>query len=329
VHSGGRIFLGLNLLIVVGLLRYHYNNAETPGAQAKIRLVALGGGISALSIVIFTILPDGLFHQPILPYRYTFLLLALIPLTYGYAIFRYHLIEIEEHVNRGATSFLIYSVIGGAYLVFYFLLSRVLPREVGAFPLINALIVLLLVSLFTPLRSRVQRFVDRVFYGYWYDYREGVLAITQGLDEISELQPLAQTVSERLVRTLNLEESCAFLRGLDGRFSIIEVYSRASLAARPPRVYPVLPRSSLTYLLKIGAVERDQLRKALAEITVTPEELGCSTASKSTCGCPSWGASKSWGCWRWVPSWAGMSSAKTTWISCACWCGSWDQSLKS
>ncbi len=270
--SLGRLYLGLNLLIVVVLLYYNYTHPMTPGVRGKVRLVALGGGLSGLSIVILTILPDALFHQPILPYRFTFLLLAIIPLTYGFAIYRLHLIEIERHVNRGATYFLSYIILGGVYLILYAILNRILPYEVVNTPLVNAVIVLLLVIIFTPLRDWVQRFVDTVFYGNWYDYRLGVMHVTRGLEEINGLHDLAKTVSERLVSTLNLEESCAFLLGLDGDFSIIHVASRYSLEERPQRNYPVLPKSSLAYLLKLGAIERDNLRIELSEISVTPEE---------------------------------------------------------
>ena len=273
VVSAGRVFLGLNLLLVVGLLVYHYTHAATPGVRAKIRLVALGGGIAGLSVVVFIILPDGLFHQPILPYQFTFVLLAIIPLTYGFAIYRYHLIEIEEHVNRGATNFLIYSIIGGAYLLSYTFLSRVLPSELGTFPVINAFILLLLISLFSPFRVQVQRFVDTIFYGNWYDYRLGVMQLTQNLDEIADLNTLARTVSERLVKTINLEECSVFLRASEGNFSVVEVAMRSSLPPHPARIYPVLPRSSLDYLLKIGVVERNHLKKALSEVAVTEEEL--------------------------------------------------------
>lgn len=269
----GRLYLGLNLLLVVVLLFYHYTHAATAGVRAKIRLVAFGGGLSGLSIVIFTLLPDALYHQPILPYQYAFVLLAIIPLTYGYAIYRYHLIEIDEHVSRWAANFLVYSIIGGSYLAFNALIARGLPRVNIPFPILNTIIVLLLVTLFSPLRLWIQRFVDKIFYGNWYDYRQGVMSVTQGLDEIAELHSLAKIISERLVNILNLEESCAFLRGPDGNFSVVEVVLRPGSTVRNTRTYPVLPRSSLSYLLKIGTVERNSLRKALSDVPITPEEL--------------------------------------------------------
>lgn len=269
----GRMYLGANLLAVVGLLFYNYRHAASPGTRGKIRFLAFGGGITVVAIVTLTILPDALFHQYILSYRFTFLLLGLFPLSYGFAIYRYHLIEIDRHINRGATYFLSYSFLGGSYLVMYAWLNRFVPLEVGGFPIVNTFLALFLVVLFSPVRVTVQRFVDTVFYGGWYDYRQGVLHITQGLEQTSDLNALGRLVSERLVNTLKLEESCAFLRGPDGNFSVIEAYTRATMEQPPTRDYPVLPRSSLTYLLKIGAVERNNLKKELAEVSVTPEEL--------------------------------------------------------
>ena len=273
ISAIGRVYLGLNLLAVVVLLYYNYLHSATPGTRGKIRLLALGGGITGVSIVTLTILPDALFHQPILPYRYTFILLGLFPLTYGFAIYRYHLIEIDRHVNRGATYILIYSLLGGSYLVLYAWVNNVVPMEAMGFPWVNTFLALFLVFLFSPVRTAVQKFVDTIFYGGWYDYRQGVMQITQGLEQVSDLNSLAKMVSERLVTTFKLEESCAFLRGPDGSFSVIEAYSRSTSEKTASRIYPVLPRSSLTFLLKIGAVERNNLKKTLTEVSVTPDEL--------------------------------------------------------
>ena len=271
--SAGRLLLGMSLLIVVVLLYYNYRHAVTPGTRGKIRLLALGGGITGVSIVTLAILPDALFHQPILPYRYSFILLGLFPLTYGFAIYRYHLIEIDRHVDRGATYILIYSLLGGSYLVLYAWVNNIVPVETMGFPWVNTFLALFLVFLFSPVRTAVQKFVDTIFYGGWYDYRQGVMQITQGLEQVSDLNSLAKMVSERLVTTFKLEESCAFLRGPDGSFSVIEAYSRSPSEKTASRIYPVLPRSSLTFLLKIGAVERNNLKKTLTEVSVTPDEL--------------------------------------------------------
>jgi two-component system NtrC family sensor kinase len=270
--STSRFFLAVNLLIVVGLLFYAYRHATTVGARGKIRIVVLGGALSALPVVTLTILPDALLHQTVVPYSFAFVLLGILPLTYGYAIFRHRLIEVEKHVNRGATFILVYSILGAFYLVLYAILQRWLPNTAIGTSLVNTFLVLLLASAFVPLQRRVQRVVDTAFYGGWYDYRTAVTNITQGIEQITELKSLAETIANRLISTLHLEESCVFLRDADGVFSTIEVAPHRALTSEHPLSFSTLPRSSLNYLLRIGEVERSSLRQALSEVSFTPEE---------------------------------------------------------
>ncbi len=270
--SIGRLFLSLNLLIVVYLLFYSYRHANTSGVRSKIRIVVLGGVLGAIPLVALTILPDGLLRQPLIPYQYAFLFVVLVPLTYGYAIFRHKLIEIDKHVNRGVTYILIYSLLGGFYFVLYFGIHTFIPSDFGKEPLINTFLVLILATAFVPLYRVVQRVVDTLFYGGWYDYRSALASITKGLEQITELQTLADTICDRLVQTLRLEDTCVFFRDLDGEFSVIGVAPRSGLGNSPPRGFSPLPKSSLTYLLKVGAVEKTSLRKSLSMVALTPEE---------------------------------------------------------
>ncbi len=271
--SASKLFLALNLIIVVGLLFYSYRNAETPGVRGRIRLVMFGGVLVAVPFVMLTILPEVLFNQPLIPYSSAFLLLALLPLTYGFAIFRFHLIEIDQQINRGATYLLVYSTLGGFYLILYAILDRWIPGNIQPTPLINTMLVLALASAFIPLHRWSQRMVDRVFYGGWYDYRTGVRLITENLSQITDLENLSKTVSERLTKTLRLEEAVVFLRDQSGDFSVVEASFSGSTKDRQKMSFPVLPRSSLTYLLKIGASERTALMQEISQVTLTPQEV--------------------------------------------------------
>jgi PAS domain S-box-containing protein len=269
-----RVFLAFNLLLVVAILYLNYRRADSPGARGQIRLVALGGGLTAILFVTFTVLPDVILQQTIIPYRFAFVILSLLPLTYAYAIFRLHWIEIEQHVNRGATFLLVYSILGGIYLVLYAVLQRILPGELIESPLAITFMVVVLASLLVPLSVRVKRFVDTMFYSGWYDYRLAVTQITQGLEQITtDLHTLARTIGERVMETLRLQEATVFLRDPEGDFSVIEVASRNRLENRSPPSYSALPRSSLTYLLEIGVIERATLARELSQVALYPEEL--------------------------------------------------------
>ena len=272
ILAGSRIFLAANLTFAVGLLVYGYRHAITVGTRGKIRIVVLGGALSAVPIVSLTIIPDALLQQTIIPYPFAFVLLSVLPLTYGYAIFRHRLIEIEKHINRGATFILVFSILGAFYLILYTIAHSLLSDEAAATPLVNTILVLVLASVFTPIQKRAQRFVDTLFYGGWYDYKSAVSNISQGLEQITELQPLAEELGERLVDTLHLEDACIFLRDINGTFAVIEVTPKSKLDADHPLSFTRLPRSSLNYLLRIGEVERASLRTALSELELSPEE---------------------------------------------------------
>lgn len=269
-----RIFLVINFSLALALLFYTYRHATTAGVRGKIRILVLGAFLGFFPLLALVILPDALFQETIIPYSYVFVFFAIFPLTYGYAIFRHRLVEIERHVNRGATFILVYSVLGGFYLILNTLLTSLLARFAVSASLINTILVLVLASVFVPIQRSFQRVVDKVFYGGWYDYRSAITQITQGLEQITNLGSLAETVCDRLVRTLRLEESCVFLTDLDGAFSIVQVAPRPVSEARSQTSYAPLPRSSLSYLLNMGgAVERTALREALKDVKISPEEL--------------------------------------------------------
>jgi PAS domain S-box-containing protein len=200
-----------------------------------------------------------------------FLFLGLFPLTYGYAIVRHGLIEIDRHVNRGATFILVFSILGGIYAILYAIRNAVkldfLPET-----LLTPLLVLLLATLFPYLYRQVRKVVDTAFYGGWYDYRSAVTKITNSLEQITELSLLGRTVGDRVVNILQLEDACVFLRDLEGAFSVVEVAPHPKPEDADPLSFQTLPQNSLTYLLNIGAVGRESLRDNLTEVQLSPEE---------------------------------------------------------
>jgi PAS domain S-box-containing protein len=75
-----------------------------------------------------------------------------------------------------------------------------------------------------------------------------------------------------VVNVLQLEDACIFLRDLDDSFSVVEVAPHPKQKDQDPLSFQTLPKNSLTYLLNIGAVGRESLGEALAEVKLSPEE---------------------------------------------------------
>src|SRR5262249_19596277 len=94
----------------------------------------------------------------------------LFALSLAYAVVKHDLFEIDAMVKRGAYYLVLTGAVGAAYVacvaLFDMAFSAGTFARSAAFPIIFALAVLLL---FNPLRARLQRLVDRVFFRTSYD----------------------------------------------------------------------------------------------------------------------------------------------------------------
>ncbi|HEX5014842.1 MAG TPA: hypothetical protein VFV72_11870 [Candidatus Limnocylindrales bacterium] len=89
--------------------------------------------------------------------------LNTIPIAIGVAIFRYRLYEIDRIISRGISYALVSIVLLGAYAGAVLLLQRPIGELFGSQTITVALSTLVVAGLFQPVRSRIQRAVDRRF----------------------------------------------------------------------------------------------------------------------------------------------------------------------
>jgi len=147
-------------------------------------------------------------------------LAATTPFIFGvalaYAIVQHDLFEIDAMVKRGAYYLVLTGAVSTAYvaavLAFNFVLRTGTITDSGWFPVVFALAVLLL---FNPLRTRVQDFVDRVFFGTTYDAPRVLAEIGTALAHARQRDQVAGLVEECLQRTIPNESTRLFIGGLD------------------------------------------------------------------------------------------------------------------
>jgi signal transduction histidine kinase len=149
-------------------------------------------------------------------------LAATTPFIFGvalaYAIVQHDLFEIDAMVKRGAYYLVLTGAVSTAYVVavlaFNWVMRTSTVTDSGWFPVVFALAVLLL---FNPLRTRVQDFVDRVFFGTTYDAPRVLAEIGTALAHARQRDQVAGLVEECLQRTIPNESTRLFIGGLDPR----------------------------------------------------------------------------------------------------------------
>jgi len=140
--------------------------------------------------------------------------LLLVPMGFAYAIVRYQVLDIEVVIKRGAAFSLLtaclFLIAVGVYAVFGRLLES-LTGERNRWIMIATLVVVAV--LFSPLRQRIEKAVDRIFFPDRYDERRALRELGQELPGILQIDTLLATVVDKLSRTLRVREVALYLAG--------------------------------------------------------------------------------------------------------------------
>ena len=203
-------FIGYSVLALV-LVFYAYMKADSQQQSRQIGLIMVGGVSAILPLLVFTLLPDIVFGRPVIPYDFAYYLLALIPLTYGYAFLRYKFLRIEKYVNRSMVLLLVLTIVVGIYLAANWLLRLTFPGPIEPLSIINLLLFALALLSFPTLRRRIQVIFDRLFYGGWYDYTSVVTEVSQTLSTPSGSLDWAQMLTESIQSAMRVEWVVLFL----------------------------------------------------------------------------------------------------------------------
>jgi two-component system, NtrC family, sensor kinase len=223
---GSLFFLG-----AAGVLFYSYRHASTTILRQQLKWVTRGTILAIVPYTLFYVLPYLLGSLPGPAMKISALSLALLPLTFGYAIFRYRLMDVDLIFKRGVVYTLAAAIVVGLYfglVAAVALLVHNWQPSSGPVGLILAVIVTAL--LFDPVRNLIQGRVDQFFYRTRYDYRRTLLEFGRELGSETNLSRLLSSLVDRLSHTLAVDRIAVFLEGDEpGRFALAKSFGISAL----------------------------------------------------------------------------------------------------
>jgi serine phosphatase RsbU (regulator of sigma subunit) len=240
-------YLVLGLLALLGsLLR-----AQEGRERRQIATVFIGTVVGITPFLVLGVMVPSLLRTD----RYIFwgvVPLILVPLTFAYAIVRFHFFEIKVIVRKSLLYTLATAVVAGIYGLGIAASTLVFSGSSPYFPLLLALAIL---AIFDPLRRRLQGPVDRFFFREVYDARHAVEEVSAAVVREFSIEGLEALLATRLSEIMHLEWAALYYpegkhlvsrtapegvdKELPARLLLVEELARQDEPVRPAMLEPI------------------------------------------------------------------------------------------
>ena len=195
-----------------------YRKTRSLTARRQMKWLVWGTGAGVLPFFLFYAIPFALGTETKLAMELAgFVPLAVIPLSLAYAVVKHRLMDVELLFRRTLVYTLATAAIIGICLLAVNLFEVALAGgEEPHVTFIAILCTVLVVLLFTPVKSRVQEGIDRLFFRERYNSRKALLRLSQDLNADLDLDRIAERLLEGVRRALGVSSMAVFLPDENG-----------------------------------------------------------------------------------------------------------------
>lgn len=196
----------LELFCAILLLAYVYRFKASALDRRRLRIVLVGSLFSLLPAFVVYLLPTiaGVARAPnwmIGPF------MVITPVCYLVAIAYYNLFGIDRFLNRAMVYALLSVGILLLYLGPFLLVVRYAQGDWLAQLMITAGLTLLVGITFERIKNFIQRVIDRLFYGGWYDYPAVIDQITRALSGCTTREQFSEILTYQIPELMQLQSS--------------------------------------------------------------------------------------------------------------------------
>lgn len=217
----GTEIIHYSLFFVTGsaLLIRTFLRADKPLLRQQLKWIVWGLALSVVPFATFYIIPfiSGAQNAPWVE-ALAYGPLILIPLSFGYSIIRYRLMDVDVIMRRSVVHIMATVVVGAIYMAV--LLGVVdLVKFIWADADLNSwetrivvvLGMLIVAMLFAPIKNQLQNWADRWFYGERYTLRAQLEEFGRTLAQTTALPRLLNSLVQRLSDMLSVERVAIFI----------------------------------------------------------------------------------------------------------------------
>ncbi len=206
-------YIAVGILFFLGSCLQLRLTSSSVIVKLRARMILLGFAITAsLPLVDYVI--NTVFHVYIVPsFNYYLPFFIFFPAFVGYSIVKHDLFDIDAIIKRTYGYVLTTGAIAGIYGLFVLVSNLAFGSyEFSKSPVFPLIFLLAIVFLFNPIRNRVQKLVDRVFYRLEYNYQETVQHISESMRTLLGLNEIGRNIMDTALGTMFIDSGRVMLQ---------------------------------------------------------------------------------------------------------------------
>lgn len=206
-----------SLLAGIIMLFIRYRKIKDNTGRRKIEWVFWGMALGAGPFILFWLVPR-IFGLPyILSEEFILAFLIFIPVSFAMAVVRYHIFDIEIIIKRS----IIYFILTGLLLFLYYeliinfsnLFTEITGYESKDFYILTAILLSLLLN---PLKERIKKIVDKVFYREKYVFGKAIQKISLLSKECNTAEELGSMLVKEINELIPVKSAAVLSRTVSG-----------------------------------------------------------------------------------------------------------------
>ena len=204
-----RVFVITCIVVAVAVFFSSYKKETDLAERKKLKWLLLGIILGPFSFMAFWIVPMVIIGHGLLPEVLVVVLLIFVPITFAIAIVKYQWMDIDLIFERSV----VYSLTLVGLVVAFIALSAAIAYLLSD---VNPDVPFVIAAVFVavmlqPIKTNVQKFVDKKFFRVQYNYREEQKQLLEEIRNTLDIQTLANKIVEKTNSLIPVEKIGFFI----------------------------------------------------------------------------------------------------------------------
>jgi PAS domain S-box-containing protein len=212
LYSLGDFHFGLYFVLSAIILLQTYRTVRAPELRQQMKWVTRGTALAVVPYFVFQSIPRLLGPVADTYVDFAILPLVLMPISFGYAIHRYRLMDVDIIFKRGVTYTLATACVIGLYATVVVIVGELLGAGFEPLSTVARVVATIVAALlFAPIKDQFQVWLDKFFYRERYDVRQTLIDFGRTLSSEVHIEKMLDRIVDRLGRALFVSRAAIFL----------------------------------------------------------------------------------------------------------------------